>query len=147
MSAMKQILSLTIGDQLFGIDIACISDVLRKQKETVVPLSGKKIAGLLNLRGHIVTLICVRTCLDMTGEPQSAMNITISNDKELYGLLFDTVGDIVEVEDSLMEPVPPVLLARWHGAAHGIYRLPQGLMILLDPVKLIESAAPEPNVA
>lgn len=138
-----KILSVMLGGQLFGIDIGHISDILPRQDDTPVPQAGRRISGLINLRGHIVTLIHVRLCLGLSSQDTSKMNVVIEYGGELYGLLFDEVGDILDLDRVDMESVPSVLDERWHGLGQGVFRLPQGLLILLDAVKLVESARPE----
>lgn len=135
-------LSMRVGDQIFGIDISCISDVLPRQPDTSVPHSGAHICGLINLRGHIVTLIHVRSCLSFTGEDSARMNIVIEYCGALYGLLCDKVGEIIPLNMEEMEPIPAVLEERWQGLAQGIFRNKESLMILLDKDRLIEKATP-----
>jgi purine-binding chemotaxis protein CheW len=147
MTTHSQILSLKIGTQLFGIDICAINDVLRRQDATPVPLSGAHIHGLMNLRGHIVTLIHVYSCLGLNTQDQAKMTIVVEHHKELYGLLFDEVGDILELDSQTLEPAPPTLDASWQHKSDGVFRLAQGLMVLLDPYKLIESAKPETTLS
>lgn len=142
MSSPCQILSLTIGNQLFGIDIRAINDVLRRQEATPVPLSGPHIHGLMNLRGHIVTLIHVHSCLNLSSDDHARMTVVIEHNKELYGLLFDRVGDILELDSQMLEAAPATLDDYWRDKSEGVFRLPQGLMVLLDPYRLIESAKP-----
>lgn len=139
----SQILSLTVQGHLFGIDIRDINDVLHRQTATPVPLAGHKIHGLINLRGHIVTMLHVFACLGIEGEDSARMSIVIEHNKELYGLLFDSVGDILELDSQNLEPVPPTLDDAWRHVSEGVFRLPQGLMVLLDAHKLIQSATSE----
>lgn len=143
-SSPVKLLSVTLGDQLFGIDISHISDILPRQDDTPVPQAGRRISGLINLRGHIVTLIHVRHCLGLACEDQAKMNVVIEYGHELYGLLFDQVADIIDLHPGDMEPIPSVLDERWHGIGRGLFRLPQGLLILLNTDKLVEAAAPNP---
>lgn len=143
MSIDSQILSLSINGQSFGLDIRAINDVLRRQDATPVPLSGAHIHGLMNLRGHIVTLIHVSSCLGLDIEDHAKMTVVIEYNKELYGLLFDSVGDIMELNSQTLEPVPSTLNPEWRHVSDGVFRLPNGLMVLLDPYKLIDSARPE----
>ena len=47
----------TIGGQLFGLSIERVLDVFTPQRLTRVPLASPEVAGVLNLRGRIVTAI------------------------------------------------------------------------------------------
>ena len=49
-----------IGGQLFGLPISRVQDVFMPERLTRVPLSSAEIAGVLNLRGRIVTVVDMR---------------------------------------------------------------------------------------
>ena len=55
-----------IGGQLFGLPISRVQDVFMPERLTRVPLSSQEIAGVLNLRGRIVTVVDMRRRLDST---------------------------------------------------------------------------------
>lgn len=142
--SITKIVTVTIGGQLFGIDAQNINAIMERIEATEVPQAGNRIAGLINMRGRIVTMVDVRSCLDMSGESNIAkMNVTVDDGGEMYGLLFDTVDDILELPSERMEPVPAILDERWNGIAKGIYRLPDNLLIVLDVKKLVTASWPE----
>jgi purine-binding chemotaxis protein CheW len=64
-----------IGGQLFGLPISRVQDVFMPERVTRVPLSSREIAGVLNLRGRIVTVIDMRARLGLPknddGKPDS----------------------------------------------------------------------------
>ena len=62
----------TIGGQLFGLPIGREQDVFMPERLTRVPLAATEIAGLLNLRGRIVTVIDMRRRLDFEAAPPTA---------------------------------------------------------------------------
>ena len=49
-----------LGGQLFGLPISRVQDVFKPDRLTRVPLAPPEIAGVLNLRGRIVTAIDMR---------------------------------------------------------------------------------------
>src|SRR5690349_5617765 len=83
--------TLKIDNQLFGIPILQVQDVLSEQKITKIPLAPKEIAGALNLRGRIVTAIDVRTRLNLPKrevcEGKRSMSVVIEYNGELYSLI------------------------------------------------------------
>ncbi len=60
--AITEYVTTMIGGQLFGMPISRVQDVFMPERLTRVPLSSSDVAGVLNLRGRIVTAIdaCVR---------------------------------------------------------------------------------------
>ncbi len=86
-----QYVTVMIGGQLFGLPIARVQDVFMPESITRVPLSRPEIAGVLNLRGRIVTAIDMRKRLHLaprTDDGQT-MAVGIEHKGESYGLLID----------------------------------------------------------
>src|SRR6185312_8689540 len=80
-----------ISGQLFGLPISQVQDVFMPDRLTRVPLSAPEIAGVLNLRGRIVTAVDMRRRLGSPprsdGRPPMAVGIELKG--ESYGLLID----------------------------------------------------------
>jgi purine-binding chemotaxis protein CheW len=54
------LVTLTVGEQLCGVPVLAVRDILGEQTITRIPLAPPEIAGSLNLRGRIVTAIDLR---------------------------------------------------------------------------------------
>ena len=80
-----------VGEQLFGLPIARVHDVFVPDRLTRVPLAPPEIAGVLNLRGRIVTAIDMRrgSGLPPRAEDRAPMAIGVEPTGESYGLLVD----------------------------------------------------------
>src|ERR1700722_8749525 len=90
---LTEYVTLTTGGQLFGLPIERVQDVFKPTRITPVPLAGAEIAGVLNLRGRIVTAIDMRRRLDLEvrDNGQAPMAIGIELKGESFGLLVDAV--------------------------------------------------------
>jgi purine-binding chemotaxis protein CheW len=88
-----------IGGQLFGLPILRVQDVFAPERLTAVPLSPPEVAGVLNLRGRIVTLIDMRCRLGLGSREngQQSMAIGVESRGESYGLLIDNVGEVLKL--------------------------------------------------
>ena len=62
---MAEYVTAMIGGQLFGLPISRVQDVFMPERLTRVPLSSAEIAGVLNLRGRIVTVVDMRARLGL----------------------------------------------------------------------------------
>ena len=124
----------TIGGQLFGLPIERVLDVFTPERLTRVPLAAPEVAGVLNLRGRIVTAIDMRRRLDLPprAEGDSFMAIGIEHHGESYGLLVDQVGEVLKLAAAQLDSVPANLDASWERLAAGVYRLEDRLMVVLD---------------
>src|SRR3974390_3683919 len=95
-----------IDGQLFGLPIVRVQDVFIPERLTRVPLAPAEIAGVLNLRGRIVTLIDLRRRFGLRErkEGEDGMAIGVESRGESYGLLIDRVGEVVELGGGWGEP-------------------------------------------
>jgi purine-binding chemotaxis protein CheW len=131
----------TIGSQLFGLPIAKVQDVFKPDRMTPVPLAPPEIAGVLNLRGRIVTAIDMRRRLDLPeradgGAP--AMAIGIECRGESFGLLIDSVGEVLKLAEGTREPNPVNFDKRLARVAAGVHRLEGQLLVVLDVDRILD---------
>lgn len=130
----------TIGGQMFGLPILRVQDVFVVDRLTRVPLAPIEIAGVLNLRGRIVTIIDMRTRLglDRIEAPMRLMAIGVESRGESYGLLVDVIGEVMKLDEAICEANPANLDPRLAAVSTGIYRLDGSLLIALDLDKVLE---------
>ena len=138
--SITEYVTVTIGDHLFGLPISRVQDVFVPERLTRVPLAPAEVAGILNLRGRVVTAIDMRSRLDFDArEPgQPAMAIGIEFKGESYGLLVDAVGEVIQLQNSACEAKPSNLDPRLSRVAAGIYRLEGQLMVVLDVDRVLD---------
>jgi len=106
--AVAEYVTAMIGGQLFGLPISRVQDVFMPERLTRVPLSSAEIAGVLNLRGRIVTVVDMRARL---GLPRN---------------------------DDGREENPVNLDPRMAKLAGGVHRLDGQLMVVLDVDRVLE---------
>jgi len=131
--------TLTVADQLCGVPVLGVRDILGEHKITRIPLAPPEIAGSLNLRGRIVTAIDLRQRLRLSPAPagQPRMSVVAEQGGELYALLVDQVSEVMSLKASAFERNPPTLPAAWARFSSGIYRLEGRLLVVLDVSKLL----------
>ena len=133
----------TVGGQLFGLPIAHVQDVFVLDRLTRVPLATPEIAGVLNLRGRIVTAIDMRRRLDLApGEAGKRMAIGIECKGESYGLLIDAIGEVLSLPTVSRESNPVNLEPRLARVSAGVHRLEDRLLVVLDVDRVLDVGAP-----
>ena len=139
----RDFVSIVIGDQLFGIPVLQVQDVLGPQRITRIPLAPPEVAGSLNLRGRIVTAIDIRTRLGLPelGDGKKRMSIVVDLGGELYSLMVDQVGEVLSLSEASFERNPATLDLRWREVSAGIYRLDGQLLVVLDVARLLNLSA------
>jgi purine-binding chemotaxis protein CheW len=131
--------TLTVADQLCGVPVLAVRDILGEHKITRIPLAPREIAGSLNLRGRIVTAIDLRERLHLPPAPagQPRMSVVADQGGELYALLVDQVSEVLSLKASAFERNPPTLPPAWAQFSSGIYRLDGRLLVVLDIARLL----------
>ena len=129
-----------IGNQLFGLPIARVQDVFMLDKMTRVPLTSPDIAGILNLRGRIVTVIDMRCRLGVPQREKEPRQLAIGIEArgESYGLLIDNIGEVLKLPENAREVNPVNLDARLAQVSSGIYRLEAQLLVILDVDRVLQ---------
>ena len=132
-----------IGGQLFGLPISKVQDVFMAERMARVPLASAEIAGVLNLRGRIVTAIDMHCRLGLGKRPtdRSAMAVGIEFHGESYGLLIDSVGEVLKLADNASEPVPVNLDPHLARVSSGVYRLEKQLLVVLDVDRIFDGGS------
>jgi purine-binding chemotaxis protein CheW len=139
--ANNEFVTFRLAKQLLGIPVLSVHDVLKQQVITRTPLAPDWIAGVLNLRGRIVTAIDLRRRLDLparTKDDGKGMSIVIEHRGEPYSLLIDQIGEVLMLGDEIFERNPVTLDPMWRQISAGIYRLQGELMVILDVHQLLE---------
>jgi purine-binding chemotaxis protein CheW len=142
-SGTKEFVTIHVADQLFGVQVTDIRDVFALKGLTPVPGSKPEIAGVLNLRGRIVTAIDARRRLGLPDRPQGyagAMAVGVEHNGEAFGIIVDSVGEVLRLPDAQCEPNPVNLDANWKIISQGVYRLEGKLLIILDIDRLLAFA-------
>ena len=134
-------LAIYVNDQMFGLPVLQVQDVLANQKVTKVPLAPSEVDGALNLRGRIVTAINVRRKLNLpaTENEKKPMSVVVEHNNELYSLVVDAVGDVFPLHDEDFQNTPPTMESSWRSISNGIFRMDDKLLIILDISKLLET--------
>lgn len=119
---------------LIGINADLVQEVTAGSEMTPVPLASPLVAGLLNLRGEIVTAVDLRQCLELAERPadQRPVHLVLRIEDDRVSLLVDEVGDLVTVDADRVEEPPPEFGGARRDLIAGAYRLGGGLMLAVD---------------
>jgi purine-binding chemotaxis protein CheW len=138
--ATEGFVTVVTGGQLFGLRLERVRDVFVPRGLSQVPLAPPEVAGLLNLRGRIVTAIDLRRRLGLPRRCDGGTPVAVGIEErgELYGLIVDRVGDVLRLKRSSYDANPVNLDQRWTKVCAGVHRLDHGLMVVLDVDKILD---------
>lgn len=136
----QEFVTIRLANQLLGIPVLAVHDVLNQQQITSVPKAQDWVSGVLNLRGRIVTAIDLRIRMGIPprADGEKSMSIVVEHKEEPYSLQIDNVGDVMSLKASAFEKNPITLDQQWRNFSKGIYRLEAELLVILDVEKLLD---------
>ncbi len=143
MSDAKQYCSFHVGEMFFGVEVREVQEVIRYQKMTAVPLAPPELAGLINLRGQIVTAVDLRRRLGVPDRAANGaadgrpMNVVVRTDDGAVSLLVDEIGDVLEVDAGSYEQAPDTLDDRHRELIRGVHKLDGRLLLILNTERAI----------
>ena len=123
-----------VAGQWLGLPVDAVQEVLTAQRLAPVPLAPPETAGLLNLRGQIVTAVDLRIALGEPARPvdDERFDIVVRDDDELFALAADAVGDVIAVEPDRFESLPTTLAPHWRAASAAAIRRDDDVLLVLD---------------
>src|SRR6516165_7705786 len=140
MAQQQQFCTFFLDGLRFGVDVQKVQEVVPYQEMTRVPLAPLTVAGLLNLRGQIVTGINLRRRLEL---PEPALgtlpvNVVLRGEDSPVSFLVDEIGEVIEVAADAWERPPETLQGRVRELILGVYPLQDELLLVLDTVKTLD---------
>jgi purine-binding chemotaxis protein CheW len=139
--ASRQYATFEVADQLFGLDVAKVQEVLSFGEYTPVPLASSAVGGLFNLRGQVIAAVDLRVQLGLPRRDfeGAAMNVIVRTEEESVSLLVDRIGEVVELDDEAFEPPPDTLTGPCRDLITGAFKLDGRLMLALDTARAVDT--------
>jgi purine-binding chemotaxis protein CheW len=138
--ARDQFCTFYVRGLFLGLEVTCIQEVIRSQPLTRVPLAPPMIAGLMNLRGQIVTAIDLRHRLGLPPREPSErpINVVVRTGDGAVSLLVDEIGDVIEVAEDAFERPPDTVPDDARALIRGAYKLKNRLLLVLDAARTLD---------
>ncbi|MDD9942514.1 MAG: chemotaxis protein CheW [Myxococcales bacterium] len=129
-----EVCTFTLGELTFGVAVNQIREVLRAQPMTRVPLASPMVAGLINLRGQIVTALDLRARFELEPRKPGApsLNVVVKTTESAVSLIVDDVGDVIELLPAKVEEAPSTLRGPVRELVKSVFKHDSGLILLLD---------------
>jgi purine-binding chemotaxis protein CheW len=135
--------SVRVGQTTFGLPITHILEIVGNTRPQAVPLAPEFVGGLIHYRGDVLTTVSLSQLLGLPldgGSPQRKDGhhdiLVLESPGGCFGLLVDSVGEVLTVSSADHEPNPSTLDARRSALFAGAFKLKEGLLVALDPERL-----------
>ena len=108
LSDYNEYVTVMVADQIFGLaDRPRARCLHRERRHRGAPGAARRSSGLLNLRGRVVTAMCLRRRLGLPDAAEGReMAVGLEQQGESYGLLVDQVGEVMKLSADTREPNP-----------------------------------------
>ena len=130
----RQLVVFQLGAEFYGVDIARVHEIIRLQSITRVPRAPSFVEGVINLRGKVIPVVDLRRRfgLPTSEHTRATRTVVVEIGDQVVGIIVDSVSEVLRVSTSTIEPPSPVVAGIDSEYLHGIAKLPERLVILLD---------------
>ena len=137
----RQYVSFVLDDEEYGIEIMKVQEIIRFVQLTRVPHSSEFVEGVLNLRGRVIPVVDLRKRFGLTEHERdrSTRIVVVEVSGRTIGMIVDGVSEVIHIEASEIEPTPPLCSKVDAEFIHGMGKVDDRLMILLDIDRILTS--------
>lgn len=130
----RRYFTIRLRGQTVGLPVECVKTIIYVDNLTHVPLAPREVAGLVNLRGRIVTALHLARCLwlDDAETGGAGLAVSIEQNGEEYALLVDATDDVVAVDEADRISRPAHIDPRLSELIAGCYRRDGYFLSILD---------------
>lgn len=138
-SQQLQLVSFTVGDELFAVDILRVQEINRMMALTKVPQSPPGVEGVINLRGRIIPVLDLRVQFGFPKVEQSEQTriVVIEISGNTIGFVVDSVREVMRIPASIVEPSPQMGASIDSSYVSGVAKLDDQLLILIELKNLL----------
>jgi purine-binding chemotaxis protein CheW len=133
---LVEMCSVRLGDTLFGVPITHILEIVGNARPQPVPLAPSYVGGLVHYRGDVLTTVSLRQLLGLSPKEGRQDILVLECSGGCFGLLVDSVSEVLTVSSADYEPNPSILDERRRALFGGAYKLQNSLLVMLDPERL-----------
>lgn len=135
-TSQTEVCSVRLDRGLFGIRIGHILEIAGGTRPQPVPRAPRFVGGLVHYRGDVLTTVSLRQLLDLPVREGTQDMLVVETAGGCYGLLVDSVGEVLTVSSTDFEANPSTISERRRMLFAGAYKLKDELMVMLDPEQL-----------
>lgn len=134
--AQTEVCSVRLDRGMYGIPIGHILEIVGGTRPQPVPRAPRFVGGLVHYRGDVLTTVSLRHLLDLPSREGPQDMLVVETAGGCYGLLVDSVGEVLTVSSADFEANPSTISERRRMLFAGAYKLKDELMVMLDPEQL-----------
>ncbi|MDX8384305.1 MAG: chemotaxis protein CheW [Ghiorsea sp.] len=141
----SELLTCCVGEQWIGFRVQQVREVVSRQRRTEMPMAPDAVAGLINLRGKVITELDVRRVVGLAkrdaGVPFHVAIVETSSGED-FGLIVDDVGEVVEMNEDAFESTPHSLDPVWRQVSDGVLKQDDRVLVMVNVDRFIALTIP-----
>lgn len=137
----RQLVVFSIADEIYGVDIHQVKEIIRVPEITRVPRTPDFVEGVVNLRGSVIPVLDLRKRFGFaSGEASSDQRIVVMEvANQTVGMIVDSVSEVLQVDVEEVEAPSPYVVSVDSQYIAGIVKLDERLIILLDADRVLSN--------
>ncbi|MBO6739505.1 MAG: chemotaxis protein CheW [Phycisphaerales bacterium] len=134
-----QLVSFSVANELFAVDILRVQEINRMMALTKVPQSPPSVEGVINLRGRIIPVLDLRVQFGFQKQEATEQTriIVIEVSGNTLGFIVDSVREVMRISSSIVDPAPQVGTSIDSSYVSGVAKLEDQLLIMLELENLL----------
>lgn len=142
-SGSNQVLTFTLGQETYGVDILRVQEIRGWSPVTRVPQSPPHVLGVLNLRGSIVPIVDLRMRFKLDQAEYTAITVIIvlsvetPHGRRELGVVVDGVSDVIDINMADIKPAPDLGSHVSTDFIQGLMTVGEHMVMLLDIDRLV----------
>jgi len=132
---VTQVVSFALGEEIFGLDILRVQEIIRPMEITHVPNAPASVEGVINLRGRVIPVVDLRKRfgLPVPEDDSRERIIVLKREPKPVGLIVDAVSEVLRFPREALEEAPE-MVSRVEGRfLTGVAKVRDRLVLVLDP--------------
>ena len=141
----NQYLTFRLGEEVFGLQIAKVREVLDYTSVTRVPQTPAFMRGVINLRGTVVPVVDMRLKFGLEETDWTVntciiiVEVELDNETTILGALADSVQEVMELGPEQIEPAPKIGTRLKTEFIKGMGKVAEKFVILLNIDRVFSS--------
>ena len=134
-----QLVSFHLGDEVYGIEIVKVREIILMGEITRVPQTPPFVKGLINLRSTVIPVIDLRIRFDLKANDFTSESriMVIDVGGKTIGIIVDAVSEVLRVSNDQIASPPPTVAGLEQEYLTGLVKLDKQLLLLLDVDKIL----------
>lgn len=127
-----------LGKESFGLEIACVTEIVGMQTVTCLPDAPSYVKGVVNLRGKVIPVMDMRLRFGKESSVYTDRTcIIIADIRDVsIGLIVDNVTEVLTIDDDQIVPPPPTMVGLQNKYLKAIGKVGSDVKLLLDGNRL-----------